>query len=75
MCSWQLAEGLQEVPVWQVPLRGAQDGLTPALPCRAQGAHEPRAARRAGRALEPVGKGTARLAPVPEPAGWQGVCH
>lgn len=34
-----------------------------------------RAARRGAEALERMGKGTATLAPVPGPGGWQGVCH
>lgn len=59
LCSWQLTEGL--------------DGLTPALPSCPQRAHEPRAAQRGGEALECVSTGTARLAPAPEPSGWQGL--
>lgn len=35
----------------------------------------PCAARRGGEALERISKGTAGLAPVPEPGGWQGGCQ
>lgn len=37
--------------------------------------HSPPALRVRTEALHRVSKGTARLAPVPQPGGWQGVCH
>lgn len=71
--SWQ--QDVEEPPVCQVPLWGTKDGLTPALPSCFWLAHELHAAQWDREALERVSVRKARLAAVPEPGGWQGVCH